>query len=504
MLLLTRPALHAHEAAEARESVHRVDHVVPGSQLEERLDRPHLVARTLGGAPAGPEDALHLVVVEQHEAPAGHAEALAHEAQGELDALGTALLLQGLRQVVPVGLAVARHEDAGVRGRLAEGLGRAAHADLEGLHAARLEDQVLPREALEAELLQDLAAVGEPLEGTLVGGGADPQGLRALLDAERLHGHPQGVRGEQLARVRGPGLADLHGVRGEADRHLVVGRRRPLIGRVEGPQGLHLVLEQLDPQGFGGGERIEVEDVAAQAHLPGGLGQRLALVPHAHQAIEQALPVEDLPLLDGEDLALEVLERGQGLEQRDHARHDDARPLLDGPGHAPRQLHAGEGRAAVGALAGREGQGLHPELGEVGREGLRLTVGGEHDQGRAVPEVTAGGEVGEDQRLRAAPEPARVHPTRTARDEVRERGALRELRQSTRIQEDGGGGLGCARGGHAGSSSSPSSASRARSAARRSASFKVEPQASGWGVPATTARTRKRGAWASPDSSSSS
>ena len=51
---------------------------------------------------------------------AGHAEALAHEAQRELDALGTALLLQGLRQVVPVGLAVARHEDAGVRGRLAE------------------------------------------------------------------------------------------------------------------------------------------------------------------------------------------------------------------------------------------------------------------------------------------------------------------------------------------------------------------------------------------------
>ncbi len=161
------------------------------------------------------------------------------------------------------------------------------------------------------------------------------------------------VRGEELRR-------------GQEDR-LLERSDRPLVGRVEGPQRVDLVAEELDPDRQRGGRREDVDDPAPPGELAaaGDLGGRR--VAEAEQFAEERLRPE--PGADGKPARLgrQVVRGDRVLEERLDARHEDP-----GVAAAP----GGQGGDAGGRLVGDE---LAPLIGE-GRPGLQ------HDDGARVAE----------------------------------------------------------------------------------------------------------------------
>ena len=494
MLLLTRTALHALEPAVARQAVHRVHDEVVRLQFEERLDRAHLVRHARAGATARSEHALQLVMVDQQQAPAGDAEAAREHATARLEALDAALALDGFREAHLVGLGRADHDQPrGVgrgRGQALRGL---FHAAFEALHRTRVDDQVVARQRGQRQSAPFRAQIVELAQRALMSCRADAQGFGLFLDAQGFDVDEQGVVLEQLGGQHGVCVTYFGGVGGQAQAQLVVTIRRALVGRVEVAQGLDLVLEQLDAQRRVRSERVDVQDVPAQADLARRFGERLAHVAELDQVAQQVTGIHDVALAQRHELLLEVGHRRQGLQQCLHGGHDDARAFVGRTGHRLGQRQSCEGRFARGAaLASGQSDRRQPEGRQVRANAFGFGVGRAGDEQPPTSDRRSRCEPRDGERLGRTPEASGGHELllREQRFELLELGQGAEL---GRVEHVRGVGVGD---GHA--SSSDSNASNASCAAQLSASLRVRPHAVACGSPFTIARTQKARAWARP------
>ena len=507
MLLLAARALHALEAREARHAVHGVHHVVAGLQLEERLDRAHLVVRVHLGRAASAEQTREFAVVDEQRAQAGEAEAARERAEARLDARARRLGDRGERlgqqaaEAVLLGRGLAQDQRArAVLGRLEQRRGRLAHADRERLHRTRVEIEHARGQALQVERATTFALRGKLQERARVRRRLDAQAGLALLDAQRFDAHEDARAREQRGQQHAVSVLDPARVRRQAHARFVQALDAALVERIEGAQRLDLVAQELDAQRQLGREGIKVEDLAAQADLAGLFRQRRAREAGLHEAREQFARVDALATREHQELALEVGRGRHRLQQRQRRGDDHARPAL---GRAELALHELEtfahlvgigARGAAGErLARREERRVEAEELEVVAERSGLGVGRGADEPRSGRVAR---EEGEHAGLRRAPQVAEREGARgvEALDHAHEFGrGVELLGPEGRLRLRGR----CA---HAPALSR--STSSASCAAQLSASLRVRPQPEGKRSPCSSACTRKARACASPRLSS--
>ena len=114
---------------------------------------------------------------------------------------------------------------------------------------------------------------------------------------------------------------------GRRQQHDLVDRAdRPLVGRIEEPDRVDLVAEQLDPDRELSRWREEVDEAAAAGHLaaPGDLEDRL--VAQRRGARRRKVLVEPRPAPEAARLGRQIVGRDRGLEERLDARHEHAGP----------------------------------------------------------------------------------------------------------------------------------------------------------------------------------
>ena len=327
---------------------------------------------------------------------------------------------------------------------------------------------------------------------------------RQFPSGDRSRRPPPGrppFRREELRRVQAVALFDTARVAGQVDLDALAGLDAALVGGIERAQRLDLVVEQLYAQRQLGGERVQVEDVAAQADFASGLDQRLAHVAEGDEAFEDVLEIDALADFERQETRVLDARVGHRLQQREHRRADDPRPRLGRASECLRDLDALAHVVGVRVCA-RAGEGLarrevrrpEPEGIEVVREQSRFDVGRCDRDPRTL---RAAHERGEGEGLGAAPQAAGEHATLLPErvDQPLERGGAREWleveRPGFRVRAH-----------FPFPVSSCSSTNSASCAAQRSASLTVRPQALGKRSPSASAATRKARTWERPRSSS--
>ena len=171
---------------------------------------------------------------------------------------------------------------------------------------------VVSWEALQGEARPPLGPSLQLHVGLAVIRGLNPQRLRVVLEpqgldvdeADILLGELEGQDARVLLRA---------GVR-HADLELQVCLGAPLVLWVKGPQGLDLLIEELDPQRLSAGVEPEVEDVTPDAELAWALDQGLARVAATSEAVLQAGDVELFADTQGEEVSLHLLDGGERCE----------------------------------------------------------------------------------------------------------------------------------------------------------------------------------------------
>ena len=229
--------------------------------------------------------------------------------------------------------------------------------DVAGLveHEQRFRREVIERGRRREQRCPDLRRVADGsgarfgrLRRERVGVGRPREPLHVLGEAL---GEPLRHRAKARAQALRAALGHEE-LRGRQEHHALDLAGRALVGRVERPERVDLVAEELDPDRQLGRRREDVDDAAAPGELAPPRDLEHRRVAELEQLAEQralpdAGPDPQLPRLGGE-----VGRRDRVLEERLDARHEDP-----GPAAPPR----GERRDPGGRLVGDQ---LAPLVGE--------------------------------------------------------------------------------------------------------------------------------------------
>ena len=255
-----------------------------------------------------------------------------------------------------------------------------------------------------APLLQgDQGAGGQVIEqrGRLLPG--QPQQPPHSFGGAALQQQLQGCGAEQALEALGhplpQGVGDQRRVAGGGEPHPLDRIEGALAGRIEFPQLLQFLAEQLKPHRQLGADRKEVDDVAAAA--PGALllDGRDPLVPEPRQGVAQLLEVQRVATPQGEAAVGQHLRGGQMGLQGPFGSHD-RQPLAAGlrieqfGEHlqlAPGDLAGGIKRVVGRALAGGvELAALPAHQLQQRRPAARLLQAGHHHQQRRLGHARQG------------------------------------------------------------------------------------------------------------------
>jgi hypothetical protein len=234
------------------------------------------------------------------------------------------------------------------------------------------------------------------LRGLGVGlrGGLEP-GLGGLGQAGVVEEGGEGALGEIVEQRNARGLlgggpvevGDEPGGREPAHRALGL--------RVELPEGVHLVPEELDPDGVIPGEGVDVHDPPPEGDLAGEAHELDRLEPLRDETSHEVLWREGVASGEGEGLGADGLGRGDPLGEGVHAGDDDPCEALLEPLEdvcaADEGVVLGDLVGVVGGVAGggeeEDLEVLAEELLEVALEvGRAIVLGEDHQE-----EPSAGG-----------------------------------------------------------------------------------------------------------------
>ena len=180
------------------------------------------------------------------------------------------------------------------------------------------------------------------------------EGADRLLQRGGLQEDEAGA-GREIVRQAALGWIERDAGRG-GNRDRRHGGARALGHRIEGPDLLQVVAEEIEPVGLGGRHRVDVDDPAADGVVAGGLADRLGIVVEGLQLLEERLERLLPPGREREFAGGEGLPGRHGLEQRGGGGDDHQ------GGHL-RFASARQGRLRVvlagqGAQAGQDGQAV--------------------------------------------------------------------------------------------------------------------------------------------------
>ncbi|MNC25743.1 hypothetical protein D3C75_738420 [compost metagenome] len=114
--------------------------------------------------------------------------------------------------------------------------------------------------------------------------------LQLLLGASVVHFAQLGL--QELICVLGGAVQPLtvrQNLAARHDLHLLQLLLRPLLGGIEGTDGIHLVIEELHPEGIGGCHGEEIQNAAPDTHFPFILYLIIALITHGGKPLQELL-----------------------------------------------------------------------------------------------------------------------------------------------------------------------------------------------------------------------
>jgi hypothetical protein len=284
----------------------------------------------------------------------------------------------------------------------------------------------------------------------------------ALADVARRGRAGARVRPREPLEVRGQSLGELRGAaaqrfpeRGHAAARLEELRRgqqrgllerpdRPLVRRVERPERVDLVAEELDPDRQRRGRWEHVDDPAAPCELPPARDLEDRRVAQVEQLAQQRVLAEAGVDREAARLVRQVGWCDRVLDERLDARDED-----QGVAAAPRRQGRDPGRGLVGhelaPLVGERGPRLeHGDRAGVAQPGLQLLGDAVADLGvagdpRQALAVLGEGDRGREVRLRPVRDrrqpdvpPRRGEPLAERRERA---GSREEWRQGAEIRE---------------------------------------------------------------------
>ncbi len=218
---------------------------------------------------------------------------------------------------------------------------------------------------------------------TDIGRGCLTQGIVRALESGKVRGKSLG----KFRRHRPEALAKPRYATGRQEelarrqQHRLVDRAHgSLIGRVERPQRVDLVAEELEPDRQREGRREDVDDAAPARELAPAGDFEDGDVPEIEQLPQERVLADTGAEPDDAHLGREVIGGDRVLEERLHARHEDP-----GTPAAPRGKRCDTGCGLVGdqlaPLVGQRGARLEH------RDGLRVAEPGAELLGDAIADL---------------------------------------------------------------------------------------------------------------------